>query len=151
MIIEEELYNRIKACLPIPCVDLLVREAGGGILLVRRQRPPAAGTWWFPGGRVHFGESRIEAARRKLQEECGLRGGSIEEIGTFDLLLPIEDEPGLSHGISTVFLIALDDRRPPVILDEQSSDWIWLTAENNQIRSELPPFVRGLLERLGPA
>lgn len=148
MIIDGELYSKIKACLPIPCVDLIVKEAEGAILLVLRRHPPAAGQWWFPGGRVHFGESRLEAARRKLRQECGLSGGRIREVGTFDVLLPIEETPGLSHGISTVFEIELDECRPEVLLDEQSSRAEWLSPESWET-ARLPDFVRHLLA--GPA
>lgn len=37
-----------------------------------RENQPEQGKWWFPGGRIHFGESRLDAARRKVKEECGL-------------------------------------------------------------------------------
>ncbi len=49
----------------------------GKILLVRRAREPAKGVYTFPGGRVEFGESLVEAVAREVREETGL---SIEVV-----------------------------------------------------------------------
>jgi ADP-ribose pyrophosphatase YjhB (NUDIX family) len=45
---------------------------GDRVLLVRRGRAPSAGKWSLPGGLVELGETTLEAARREVQEECGL-------------------------------------------------------------------------------
>ena len=44
----------------------------GKILLVRRAREPSKGVYTFPGGRVEFGESLVEAVAREVREETGL-------------------------------------------------------------------------------
>jgi len=51
-----------------------VIERGGRLLVCRR--PPNkrhGGLWEFPGGKVEQGESDLEAARRELAEELGVR------------------------------------------------------------------------------
>ncbi len=54
-------------------VSALLRR-DGRILLVREQGPDdAEPTWMLPGGRVEAGESVLEAVRRELLEETGLR------------------------------------------------------------------------------
>lgn len=58
--------------MPLCCVDLVV-ENKGKFLLVKRKRNPAKGKWWFPGGRVFFGENLTSAAKRKLKEELGIK------------------------------------------------------------------------------
>jgi ADP-ribose pyrophosphatase YjhB (NUDIX family) len=76
--------------MPIVCVDLMVIDTEGRLLLLRRRDEPVKGHWWFPGGRVHLGEARVESALRKLNEECGLCPDSCTaaELITADVILP---------------------------------------------------------------
>lgn len=124
MIIPEALYTKIKRCIPIPCVDLVVTSHNGRILMLKRKNPPAQNQWWFPGGRVHFGEQRRDAAARKLFEECGLASIETREIGTYDVILNMKNCAALSHCITTLFHMCVDDEK--VILDDQSSEYKWM-------------------------
>ncbi|MBX3595950.1 MAG: NUDIX domain-containing protein [Rhizobiaceae bacterium] len=68
----------------LPAVSVaLVR--GNKVLLVKRGRPPVKGVYAFPGGRVEAGEEWLDAARRELLEETGLRANElsfVEEVMT---------------------------------------------------------------------
>lgn len=44
----------------------------GRLLVVKRGRPPGRGLWAVPGGKVKWGETLREAARREAWEETGL-------------------------------------------------------------------------------
>lgn len=140
MIIPENLYSQIRRVMPIPCVDLLVSDESGCVLLIKRKNEPVMRQWWFPGGRVHYKETRAEAAVRKLREECGLEAMSIEEIGTYDVILDIPSTDLPSHGITTLFHMRVGERGT-LTLDDQSLAVDWRTTEE-WYKESLHPFVR---------
>lgn len=45
----------------------------GRVLLARRGKAPAQGRWSLPGGLVELGETTLDAVRREVEEECGLK------------------------------------------------------------------------------
>ena len=69
----------------------------GKLLLVRRGRPPSAGLWSVPGGKVEPGESELDAVRREVFEETGLRvevgplAGEVVRTGIGDVTYRIRD------------------------------------------------------------
>ena len=143
MWVSEELYSRILQVMPIPCVDLVVVDDAGKVLLLLRKNESAAGQWWFPGGRVLFGELRRDAAKRKLEEECGLFSTQFHEVGTFDILFKIGPDECV-HSITTLFDVQVGPERN-LRLDHQSYEACWLTPRE-WLKRELHPFVRQRLE-----
>ncbi|MBU1152824.1 NUDIX domain-containing protein [bacterium] len=113
--------------------------------MLKRNHPPAEGQWWFPGGRVFYRELRIDAAYRKLKEECGLDAITIREFGTYDLIFDNIPSDYASHGITTVFHIAVDQNN--VRLDNQSSDYAWKSA-NDWLKEANHEFLLTVLLRL---
>jgi ADP-ribose pyrophosphatase YjhB (NUDIX family) len=144
-LIPSEFYRRILAVMPIVCVDLMVVDIEGRLLLLLRRDKPAQGLWWFPGGRVHLGETRAESALRKLNEECGLVADqcTITELITADVILS-DDQEGLRHAVSTVFRIELSGTASPLRLDEHTAaaEWRFPAA---WLCENLHPFVRRLV------
>ncbi len=63
---------------------LAVVIRAGQVLLVQRANPPDAGLWGFPGGKVEFGETLVQAAERELLEETGVRATAQEVIGAVE-------------------------------------------------------------------
>lgn len=51
------------------------------VLLIRRTSPEAALLWSFPAGKLHPGESPIEAAAREALEEAGVTVAPLRLLG----------------------------------------------------------------------
>ena len=123
MFIEQSTYNEIKRTFPINAVELLIFDSNNNLLMVKRINEPAKGKWWIPGGRVLFAESRMDAAKRLLKDECGVNNGKFSEPRMFDYLVKNNTEDYYQHIISTVFSVTIDSTE--IKLDSQSSEYRW--------------------------
>jgi 8-oxo-dGTP diphosphatase len=72
--------GQIELCVGVLCCR------DNQILLIRRAQDPQKGQWSIPGGRVMFGETLIEAAKRELFEETGVEAEIDEMIGHFEFI-----------------------------------------------------------------
>jgi 8-oxo-dGTP pyrophosphatase MutT (NUDIX family) len=62
---------------------VLLIDPDDALLLIRGHDPakPAAGDWWFtPGGGIEGAESYLDAARREVLEETGMRLADVREL-----------------------------------------------------------------------
>ena len=142
MIINEKLYQQIVKMMPIPCVDLVIVDNLGRVLLLKRTNEPAKGEWWFPGGRVYYLESRLDAAKRKLREECGLDVSQLTELGTFDVIVERLDNGNQAHGVTTVYLAKVSSIT--LVLDSQNSAAEW-RFPSDWLKCRLNPFIERTL------
>ncbi|MBW9256061.1 MAG: NUDIX hydrolase [Candidatus Thiodiazotropha sp. (ex. Lucinisca nassula)] len=53
------------------------------VLLIERKNPPFQGMWALPGGFLDISEDLEACAKRELQEETGIEGIYLEQLGTF--------------------------------------------------------------------
>jgi len=100
--VEEEGYT-YRHPRPMVTVDAVVfrRSAAGiEILLIRRGKPPFGEMYALPGGFVDMEEDLPDAAARELEEETGLKGIALSQIGAFGA--PGRDPRG--RNISIAFL-----------------------------------------------
>ncbi len=56
----------------MPGVGVVIVDQQKRILIVQRGEGAGAGRWAVPGGRIRWGETQREAARRETREETGL-------------------------------------------------------------------------------
>lgn len=139
MMLEQEFYLQVCRSMPVPCCDLLITDTSGRVLLLRRKNPPAQGQWWFPGGRILYLETRMEACLRILRQECGLHAAHAQELGTFDVLIDNPATGSTHHGVTTLYGVRVE-ADAPVRLDEQSIEHGWRTPLQWS-REQLHAFV----------
>jgi 8-oxo-dGTP diphosphatase len=58
-------------------------ERDGHYLVLERAQDPYRGLWDLPGGFVEAGESPVEAVKREISEETGLRVGAPTILGAY--------------------------------------------------------------------
>ncbi|OYT86675.1 MAG: DNA mismatch repair protein MutT [Burkholderiales bacterium PBB6] len=98
---------------------LVVRD--GMVLLGKRLGSHGAGTWAGPGGRLEFGESVEECARRELLEETGLELGPVTAGPYANDAFP---ELGQQH--VTLFVVARQTVGAPVNVEPHKCEgWHW--------------------------
>jgi 8-oxo-dGTP diphosphatase len=64
---------------------MIVPGPGETVTFVRQERGPYAGAWLLPGGKVEFGESLEDAARREALEEAGCVVGAMSGVGLYEM------------------------------------------------------------------
>lgn len=118
-----EEYARIRASVPLACVDALPfrRPPAGGaeVLLIRRTQRSERTGWALVGGRILIDESIAEAARRHLRETLG---GGVEiaerswrvpdEVAEYRRGIPHEDDADgtydpAQHSVALNYLVEL--------------------------------------------
>ncbi|MBX7267517.1 NUDIX hydrolase [Micromonospora sp. Llam7] len=63
----------------------IVPGPDGSVTFLRQERGPYAGHWLLPGGRIEFGESVVDTARRETLEESGCEVGKLTLTGVYEL------------------------------------------------------------------
>ena len=130
-----DMYGQLVRDCVVCCVDcLIVRKTLDGrkeCLLVLRSSEPVKGVWWLPGGRLLKGETFFDAARRKAQQETGLKDVKpIQVLGVWNTFFPTshwdtENSKG-TQTVNPIVLVELQEAGADVILDETSEQWRWI-------------------------
>lgn len=144
--IPDDLYRKIVEVIPICCVDLLIKNSDS-FLLVKRLENPAKGEWWFPGGRVLFKESLLQASARKLKEELNIKNfKNMEFLGVQETEFPRGKFGKPSYTINNVFQIEINKKDVFLIRpDGTMSEYKWFNA----IPGKLHPYVKKFLKTAG--
>ena len=139
-------------------VGIAVLRADGRVLSLERYGYP--GAWQLPQGGLDAGEEPVDAARRELEEETGLRWDQVELLGEHpDWLvyeLPSEDRGGdigrgqaqrwfyarVRDAGATVDVDRVDDRKGT----PEFTSYAWMSFP--ELVSKAVPFRRGVYERV---
>jgi 8-oxo-dGTP diphosphatase len=93
------------------------------VLLIKRGNQPFEGQWSLPGGFVEENEPLETAAARELEEETGLSGLALEQIGAFGD--PGRDPRG--HTVAIAF-VGLAGAQTEVAAADDAADARWCSA-----------------------
>jgi 8-oxo-dGTP diphosphatase len=110
----EYCYAYPRPALTVDIVLIYIECSVTHVLLIQRKHPPFAGQWALPGGFVDEGETLQQAALRELEEETGLTGISIQQIGAF--AAPGRDPRGWT--VSVAFAGLLNTLTQPKAADD---------------------------------
>jgi 8-oxo-dGTP diphosphatase len=109
---------------------MLMKE--GKILLGRRHVDPAKadselhgeGTWTMPGGKLEFGESFEEGAKREVYEETGLR------LHDAKVLCVNNDKNEHAHFVTIGLFSETFSGEPKVTEPDEITEWRWFGLDN---------------------
>ena len=100
--------------MPIPSVEAVI-VMNASLLFLRRKNQPAMGQWWFPGGRIHRGESFEETLRREVKEETGLEIESCRFVKVYSRVFPER------HDITIAYLCKCKESK--IKIDSEHSEY----------------------------
>jgi 8-oxo-dGTP diphosphatase len=102
-----------------------IRDDQGRILLILRLKEPEAGCWGLPGGKIDFGETARETARREIAEELGV------EIDVMSLACVTEtiDQGDGRHWVAPVFEARIISGTPRILEPHKLGGWGWYSLD----------------------
>jgi ADP-ribose pyrophosphatase YjhB (NUDIX family) len=104
----------------------IVVERDGKLLLVKEILESGKEYWIFPGGKVEFGESLVDAARREIKEETGL---DVEILRFIDF----REQMNLKYGYHTIIFFFLGKPlSEKLILEEKILEAEFFTADETK-------------------
>ena len=94
---------------------------GDSLLLGERVSALSENSWQFPGGRLEFGETVEECARREVAEEAGISIRNVAPSGfTNDVFIDAEQ-----HYVTLFVSSEYDSGQPTVMEPHKCERWRW--------------------------
>lgn len=135
------IYRSLSGQEKIKYADILLRNSKGQLLILQRASTDKsnAGKWGVPGGHVDYGEDCLEAAKRELFEETGIKKEYLEQVGEYeDDKVHIKYYTGYCH-----------DDNPNILLDnEEHHDYKWIHPYHELMDYEMPFNMRDNLNKI---
>jgi 8-oxo-dGTP diphosphatase len=109
---------------PIVAIRVITQDNQGRILLLKRANSEyGEGQWCLPGGKLDYGDTPVHTGEREIKEETGLAVSDVNFL-FFQNSLPMQ--PGKMHCVNLYFTCSCIGK---VSLNEESSEFIWVTAQ----------------------
>ena len=115
----------------------------GRVLLVKRGHAPSLGLWSVPGGLVDLGETTVEAARREVEEESGLKVRIAGLVGILDRVTRDADDRVRYHWVLIDYL-AFPESNDTITAGSDAAEVRWVTIDE----VERLPITEGLVDMI---
>jgi 8-oxo-dGTP diphosphatase len=100
----------------------------GRVLLVKRGHAPGLGLWSVPGGLVDLGESTVDAARREVEEETGLKVRIAGLVGVLDRITRDAESRVRYHWVLVDYL-AIPESIDTLTAGSDAAEVRWVTID----------------------
>ncbi|MEJ2608684.1 MAG: NUDIX domain-containing protein [Candidatus Thiodiazotropha sp.] len=114
-------YNYPHPAVTTDVVLFTIQMSTLSILLIQRKNPPFQGMWALPGGFLDITEDLESCAKRELQEETGIEGVYLEQLGTFGK--PDRDPRERIISVAYFALTPSDNLNPRASSDASETAW----------------------------
>ena len=127
-------------------VVLALIKQNGKFLFTLRHDPSSDyhNKWQIPGGGLEFAESPQETLHREVREELGVEVTNVRLVPFIDTKVR-----GNWQGIFISYVCELKDNAQPIILNEEASEYRWLTIQEIQNVNTLPGCIELLTAASG--
>lgn len=124
-----------------------------GRILLARLAPgyPGAGRWTLPGGGLDWGEAPEDGVRREVEEETGLRGGTLGPVLGVYSRAHRRGPARPGHSVHVIGIVYRLTGLAGTLRDEvggSTDTCAWFTVDEAR-RLPLVPLVEHALDRLG--
>ncbi|MEI7764963.1 MAG: NUDIX domain-containing protein [bacterium] len=106
------------------CVGVMIFK-DGKVLLGKRCGKHAPGEYSFPGGRIEYMESFLDAVKRETLEEAGVKIKNIKFLNVANI-----NRYSYRHDISTHFTADWESGEPQEFPEERIKEWNWYSLDN---------------------
>ncbi len=131
-----EQYDADRYPKPSLTADIIITSETEGrleFLLVKRGGHPCLGMWAFPGGFADRNERIEETADRELEEETGLTGIPLQELGVYSR--PGRDPRGWTVSVAYIARVNKEEMHPQAGDDAAEAEWFTVeTSEDGTFR-----------------
>jgi 8-oxo-dGTP diphosphatase len=118
-------YEYPRPAVTVDVVLFTMRAEDLAVLLVKRKGPPFKGAWALPGGFVNENEPLVRAALRELEEETGVGGVAVEQLGAFGD--PGRDPRG--HTVSVAYVGFVVAEAHTVVAGDDAAQAAWIPLQ----------------------
>ena len=115
----------------------------GRVLLVKRGHAPGLGLWSVPGGLVDVGETTVDAARREVDEETGLKVRIAGLVGVLDRVTRDAEGRVRYHWVLIDYL-AVPESIDTLTAGSDAAEVRWVTIDE----VERLPITEGLVDMI---